>query len=502
MPLTRRELFGIPLGFIFAGMSKSGNADERKKVAAIVTEYWYYSHADVIVGRLIAGYDRNGENQTPLVNVVSMFTDHVPTNDKSREVASQYGIQIFPTISEALTLGGENLAVDGVVLIGEHGDYPTNEKEQIMYPHYRFFSETTDVFRKSGRAVPLYSDKDISIDWDEAQSMFAQSVELGFPMMAGSSLPVCRRRPQFDLPLEIPIEKAVVSCYGPIERYGFHGLETLQCMVERRLGGETGIAAVQLLEGSSVWNWTDGNEWAKNLLDVSLKTIPNRKTGDFRNNVSNPVVFIVEYYSGLEAAVYLLNGHITSFGFAADITGVEKPTATEFKLSAYKSLDHFDGLVYHIERLIEYGITPYPVKRTLLTTGALIAGMESRYQGYIRFETPHLNITYTAPEDSGYYRKDGVLVSSQNPIKFALSQNYPNPFNPKTTIAYSLPHDTHVTISICNVSGQLVRVLKDDYQEAGNHSVIWNASDMPTGLYFCTLNANGLTETRKMVLLK
>ena len=74
--------------------------------------------------------------------MASLYTDQVPPGDLSRDLAGANGVPIYPTIGEALTLGGETLAVDGVVLVGEHGDYPNNEKGQKQYPRRRFFEET------------------------------------------------------------------------------------------------------------------------------------------------------------------------------------------------------------------------------------------------------------------------------------------------------------------------------------------------------------------------
>jgi len=196
----------------------------------------------------------------------------------------------------------------------------------------------------------------------------------------------------------------VVACYGPKERYGFHGLETLQCMVERRKGGETGIKAVQCLEGTAVWEWTNTNRWAARLLEASLARIPNRKQGSPRKNVPRPIVFMLEYQSGLKAAMYLLNGHISSFGFAAELNGKNEPVSTEFWLQPGRPHGHFSGLVYHIEQMIITGTEPYPVERTLLTTGALVAAMNSSYLKGRRLETPHLNIAYRANKESVYNR--------------------------------------------------------------------------------------------------
>ncbi len=105
---------------------------------------------------------------------------------------------------------------------------------------------------------------------------------------------------------------------------------------------------------------------------------------------------------------------------------------------------------------------------------------------------------YDLGDDDGF----STVINSISPMEFKLLNNYPNPFNPVTTIEYYLPQKGSVTLTIFNVSGQAVNVLKDEIQTAGNYSIMWNATDMPSGLYFCTLKANGFTETRKMVLVK
>jgi hypothetical protein len=77
-----------------------------------------------------------GKRREPAVQVVSMYTDHVSHNDLSRGLAAKYGCTIYPTVRQALTLGGDPLAVDSAVLIGEYGKYPDNEKGQKLYPRY------------------------------------------------------------------------------------------------------------------------------------------------------------------------------------------------------------------------------------------------------------------------------------------------------------------------------------------------------------------------------
>jgi len=376
---------------------------QQKTVAAIITEYRRNSHADVIVGRLLEGYEYNGLRRTPQVRVVSMFTHQVPENDMSRALAAAHGVRVCADVREALTLGGPQLAVDGVVLIGEHGDYPENEKGQKLYPRWELYRQIVEVFRTSGRAVPVYCDKHLSVDWEQAKWMVDVARELGFPLLAGSSLPVSWRRPPLELERGTELAQAVVTFYGPKEAYGFHALEALQCMVERRRGGETGIAAVECIEGRRVWEWTEAHSWAGRLLDQCLERCPERQPGSPRETVREPLLFVLEYRSGLAAAVYLLDGHIQTTAFAAAGPGLPGVASTEIWLQPGRPFSHFSSLTYYIEQMMVTGRSPYPVERTLLTTGALAALMDSAYRK-TRMETPHLDVAYQAPAESLFNR--------------------------------------------------------------------------------------------------
>ena len=157
--------------------------------AAIVTEFRHRSHADVICTRILDGYYPDGRRQEPRTRIVSMYTDQVPRDDMSRGFAHRNRYTIYPTIEEALTLGGDRLAVDAVLLIGEHGDYPVNERGQKLYPRHRLFADIVDVFRKAGRSVPVFCDKHLSYSWDKAKQMYDWARELDIPFMAGSSIP-------------------------------------------------------------------------------------------------------------------------------------------------------------------------------------------------------------------------------------------------------------------------------------------------------------------------
>jgi hypothetical protein len=375
-------------------MAWTALADQRKRVAAIVTEYRPNSHADVIVGRLLEGYEYAGERREPAVRVVSMYTDQVPPNDMSRDMAARHQVEIYPTVRETITLGGDKLAVDGVVLVGEHGNYPENEKGQKLYPRYPLYQQIVEVFRRSGRCVPVYCDKHLATDWAKAKQMYDESRGLRFPLMAGSSLPVTWRRPPIELRSRAAVKYAVTAFYGGKEAYGFHALEALQCMVERRRNGETGIAAVACLEGPQVWQWTDENPWAGRLLEAALARSETKKAGSPRDHVKAPILFRIAYLSGLLAAAYLLNGHCQDCTFAAEVTGEREPVTTEIWLQPGPPFSHFSALVHYIEQMIVTGREPYPPERTLLTTGALAALMESSGN---QVETPHLAVSYRAP---------------------------------------------------------------------------------------------------------
>ena len=126
-----------------------------KRMAVVTTVYRYLSHAQHMADRLLIGYPHDGKWVRPDLKVVSLYVDQKPAGDLSQARAQEFGFQVYPTIGEALRCGGEKLAVDAVLIIGEHGDYPRNEKGQILYPRYEFFHQCVEVFEKDGRTVPV-----------------------------------------------------------------------------------------------------------------------------------------------------------------------------------------------------------------------------------------------------------------------------------------------------------------------------------------------------------
>jgi hypothetical protein len=384
-----------------------------RKVAAIVTEYRKWSHADVILRNLLDGYP-NGTR--PELELVSLYTDQLPKNDLSRELAKKHGFKIYDSIAECLTLGGKGLAIEGVLSIGEHGDYPDNEKGQKLYPRRRFFEEICKVFETSGKSVPVFNDKHLAATWDDAKWMYDRARKLMVPMLAGSSIPVAWRKPDLMLPKGCELVGAVQIGYGPFEGYGFHALEGLQCMIERRnLASrgreppEQGVKAVTAHTGETMWEAFDKHDWAKSLLQAGLKLVTAHANGDIREltrRANDAGIFEIEYRDGLLAFVVMPNGWIYendggSFYFAGQRKGQDQPDVCQFYLQQPDPFAHFAELTKAIDSLIRTGHTPYPVERTLLTTGILDAVMISRHQKGKRIETPHLTIKYVPTEWGG-----------------------------------------------------------------------------------------------------
>jgi hypothetical protein len=388
-----------------------------KRIAVVTTVYRYLSHAQHIGDRFLVGYPVDGTWHRPDMKVVSLYVDQKPDGDQSAARAGEFGFPVFPTIAEALRCGGDKLAVDAVLVIGEHGQYPRNDKGQVLYPRHEFVKQCVEVFEKDGVAVPIYNDKHLSYSFDKARWMVDASKRLKFPMLAGSSLPVTWRLPDLELPLNCEIESAVMVGYGGADVMDFHGLEALQCMVERRKGGETGVTAVQMIEGDAVWRAGEEGRYSGDLLVSALsrsdspqgQTVVDGRTqdlvakGELPKLVKNPAAYFIEYRDGLKATLLMLNGAVKDFTFAARVKGAGVQS-TQFFLSPEPNVTYSACLVRKIEELFETGRAPYPVERTLLVSGVLESCLTSRLQGQQRLQTPHLDVRYRAPQQPQHAR--------------------------------------------------------------------------------------------------
>jgi hypothetical protein len=389
-------------------------------MAIVTTEWRYHSHAWHMGERFLVGYPKNGHWHRPAFDVVAAYVDQFPEGDLSRQRAREYGFPIYPSVAEALRCGGEKLAVDAVLIIGEHGKYPVNEFGQTQYPRYEFFKQAVEVFRKEGRSVPVFNDKHLSWKWEWAKEMVDLSRELKIPFSAGSSLPVTWRMPSIDFPYGAELEESMCLAIGSVDSYDFHALEVIQCMAERRKGGETGVAAIQGLRGSAVWKAMqaggfEAGGWDPALFEACLsrsQTLAQPATysdrypshEQIRDWVKDPVAYRIEYTDGSKATMLLMNGLVGDFTFAARIRRQATPLSTLFYLPPNPNVTYSAELMSKAEETFLTGKAPCPIERTLLTTGLVAAACQSLGTGQKRLETPHLAIRYTAPRESTFAR--------------------------------------------------------------------------------------------------
>jgi hypothetical protein len=401
--MNRRIFLGSAAGLAFAPMLHA--AEPARKKIAVVTNLWNYrSHAWHMAERFLHGYPINGKWHHPAFEVVSAYVDQKPEGDLSEARAKEFGFTIYPTVEEALRCGGKSLAVDAVLVIGEHGTYPKTEFGQIQYPRYQYFKKITDVYKADGRTTPVFNDKHLSWKFAWAKEMVDLSKEMKFGFCAGSSLPVTWRMPAIDLPHGSEVEEAMCVAFGGLDVYDFHALETMQCMVERRKGGETGVRAVQAFRGDAFWKHLAEGAWGKGLFEACLSrsqtlaqapTLSHRyPTWDqMKEWVKDPVAYRIEYADGLKGTMLLMNGLVQDFNFAARIKGEKEPISTLFHLPPNPNVTYSAALMSKAEETFLTGKSPTPVERTLLTSGLTEAGLHSLKKG-TRLKTPHLDVKY------------------------------------------------------------------------------------------------------------
>jgi len=396
--MKRREFLAVTASAPLLGQSS------RKRIACLSSTYHVRSHSDNFITRFLEGYWIHEKYYEPPFDVASLWMDQTHAGDIGQRLANAYGVSVAKSIADALTLGTGSLAVDGVILVCEHGNYPHNEKQQQLYPRFEFFEQVVKVFKDSGKSCPVFVDKHLSYDWRKAKQMYDWSRELKFPLMAGSSVPVTFRRPEYDPPLGVEMESALSIGGGWVADGGiFHILETLQAFVERRKGAETGVRSVQMLKNAEVWKAAEQGLWRRNVLDAALarqqKARSTKRPEDMR-----AVLGLIEYRDGFRGAVLALDG-VSEYIVALKPKGKD-PLATLCYIPIENS-NNFSMLVHGITQMIMTGKTPYPVERTLLVSGALSALMDSGFQTGKRLETPDLKISYKAPVKSWYAQGEG-----------------------------------------------------------------------------------------------
>jgi len=402
------------IGAIASTCGLHGAQIARPKVAAVFTEFRHRSHAYDFLMNLMGRYLFRGRPVDPGIDVVSFYADQFPKDDMARDASKRFGIPLFASIEQALCLGKKDLAVDAVLLIGEHGNYPTNDLGQRMYPRKEFFDQIVAVMRRSSRFVPIFNDKHLSYRWDWAKAMHDEARQLGIPLMAGSSVPLAQRVPPIDVPAGTQIEEAVSIHGGGIESYDFHALEVLQSMIEDRRGGETGVSRVELLTGEAFKQAEASGRWSADLAaaamaaedKVAFQRQPRPGTTPTVPTRNSRHALIVTYKDGTRGTALAVGSSADRWNFACRMRGTKEPLATALYNGPWGNLCLFTALSNAMVHFFKTGKPPYPIERTLLVSGILDAAMHSHAAGGKPIDTPHLEFPYAA-QDFSAFRETG-----------------------------------------------------------------------------------------------
>ena len=371
----------------------------RPRIACLAT-FWAApnSHADWIITKLMDGYWWQGAHTPSRIDVASVYIHQLDTSLLGQKICKAKQIPIYKTAGEALTLGGKDLAVDGVVIVGEHGNYPTDLKGHWLLPRWWMYQQVVRVFEQSKRSVPVFNDKHLSYNWDDAKWMFDKSRELKFPLTGGSSIPTYFRNPEIDLAADTPIRNSIVLGGAGDEGAIFHSVDVLQAFVERRRGGETGVRSVQSIRGPETWAWVERTPWAGKLLDGAARRIElDAKT---LLQSAEGCACIVDYNDGTKGAV--ISGRGVDWTYAGEIEGQNDPTIVSMlgwpgPFSQYHAAN---GQPHWITEMMVTRKEPFNAERLLLSTGIVNHYMDSNWENgrYAavgrRIETPFMDMKY------------------------------------------------------------------------------------------------------------
>ena len=395
------------------------------KIAAICTQYYPLSHADVIVTRWLDPHPHDAEvGFAPASHITSLHVVQKPQGnppvedgfqlsprrrderynpkfDISELVSQTYGVPLYPSIRDALTLGKDELAVDAVLLIGEHGDYPLNALGQKLYPRKELFEAIIAVFEEFEQVVPLFCDKHLSWNKAWAQDMVDTVHRLDIPFFSGSSIPITGPAQPLNILPQADIPESMGLFFTGAETYGIHSMEYVQSIIETRRGGESGIAAITAYQGDGVWQAMGTGRWSQDLFEATLAACPSRKAGDYRQNCQasplTPVACVAEHLDGHQQTHIMLDGHIRDFTVGLKLGDGSPPRASACASDTGKAkvfVNNFAHLCRALEAFFQSGQAPVPVERNLLTTLEIATFMQALQTPGERILTPDLHIAY------------------------------------------------------------------------------------------------------------
>ncbi len=387
---TRWFVPGILLALL--AITAGGRAQEPAKkipVAALLASWFPNSHPEVLLGRVLRTYSMDGTGQPSQLQLVSVYLDRKQQNDMTEKLAAEYGFHIYDTMEGALTLGTGKLAVGGVFLCTEWADYPKDVLGATLYPHRRMFDAIVNVFTASGTVVPVFVDKHLAHNWEDAWYIYRTARAMKIPLMAGSTMPVAYRIPAVDVKRNARLKEIVGISYHTLDAYGFHGLEVIQALAERRKGGETGIVSVQALQGQAVWD-AAGTAYDPALLAQALqRNVPPMTIEEVQKKEKTPVLVMITYRDGLRATMFGLNYTVLHWAAAWRYADGRRES-TLFWLHEHYPFATFTAQMQGIEQMYLTGKPSWPAERTLLSSGILHAGLLSLHEGGRLVQTPYM----------------------------------------------------------------------------------------------------------------
>ena len=388
-------------------------APAKKQIALMGTVVFRHSHAQHFIDRFLLGYSWDGQWRTPDVELVSLYIDQFPKEDLVRAIAKRHGVPLATTIPEALTMGTSKLAVDGVVIIGEHGKYPQEREGAgaispvcVLQGGGQGLREERAERAGVQRQAPLDPLGRVRRDGGRLAK------RLGFPFLAGSSLPVTWRLPAVDMPWALPWSRAFAwAMAGWIATTSTGWRRPSACRSAAR-GARSGSRACRPCEGPRCGTGSRPRRrpdrsssrpsraatpcrWRKAISPTASAS--NGPGESFREVLA----YFIEHVDGFATTLFMMPV-IQDFTYAGLISGTNEVISCQMYLPmpgrGSSTADFFNPLVRHIERMIVEGQAPYPVERTLLTSGMMLSAVESLHRGGERVETPEWRFVTRAPE--------------------------------------------------------------------------------------------------------
>lgn len=371
------------------------------RIGVISTVFYPLSHTDVILSRWVNPretdklYGWTGSNRT---RVVSIYVDQASANDLTLDFCNSYGVRLHKSIGDTLTNGGQDLAVDAILIIGEHGDYPTNSIGQKLYPRKEFFDQVLEVFRKHKRCVPIFFDKHLSWNPEWCLEMHQQIKKNDIPFFGGSSISHCPIEPNVEIPSGRRIQEVVSVYWDSLEHYLFHSLEFVQSVVENRQGGETGLQSITAWKAKEVWAAMDRGDFSKNLLEQAAQAVSNQALTDLQALIrcrdSEVHAFQLNYVDGLKVTHFMHPKAIPNWAVSLIYDDDSQPVSFKVQTGGHEHFyPHFARLNKKIEEFFLTKQSPVQINRLLFTSLATAYGMKALSQSGIPLALPNFEMT-------------------------------------------------------------------------------------------------------------